>query len=263
MAEEDPDNHIAVVVGALSPFLYNEKRIFNRLCLCAKVGGFAFYTAGAITCAKRNDAPFIAYCSMLVGMFATICNSARYECAFYKIYGTQFNSAHDFNAWKLQQMPNLRYWFELIERVITCCFFVKAWPLQFPIRDDDPHSTVSICELSMTVFKIQIVALFVIYLLALVFVVCMYVSFRSFHIVYAHANSHAQTNAAHDAPPMESFCFIDEQNECCICLDKTADTWSMTRCAHSFHRKCLSNWTQTTATCPVCRTRLDLNQNQN
>jgi len=249
----------AVVVGALSPFLYNKKRICTRLCLFVKVGGFAFYTAGAITCGNRNDAPFIAYCSMLVGMFATICNSARYECAFYKIYGTQFNSAHDFNAWKVRQMPNLRYWFEVIERVITCCFFVKAWPLQFPIRDDAPHSTVSICELSMTVFKIQIVALFVVYLIALVFVACMYVSFRSFHtLTLTQTQTQTQTNAAHDAPPMESFYFIDEQNECCICLDKTADTWSMTRCAHSFHRKCLSNWTQTTATCPVCRTHLDL-----
>jgi hypothetical protein len=249
--------HAVVIesVGALSPFVYNKKRICTRMCLCAKVGGFAFYTAGAITCANRNDAPFIAYCAMLVGMFATICNSARYECAFYKIYRTSFDSIHDFNAWKVRQMPTLRYLFEVIERVITCCFFVKAWPLQFPIRDDDPHSTVSICELSMTVFKIQIVALFVIYLLALVFVVCMYVSFRSFHIVYAHAHANPVV-----PPPMESFCFIDEQTECCICLDKTADTWSMTRCAHSFHRKCLSNWTQTNATCPVCRTRLDLNQ---
>ena len=245
--------HAVVIesVGALSPFVYNEKRICARLCLCVKVGGFAFYTAGAITCAKRNDAPFIAYCSMLVGMFATICNSARYECAFYKIHGTQFNSAHDFNAWKVRQMPTIRYLFEGIERVITCCFFVKAWPLQFPIRDS--------CELSMTVFKIQIVSLFVIYLLALVFVVCMYVSFRNFHTAYNNTNSHAHANPV-VPPPMESFCFIDEQTECCICLDKTADTWYMTRCAHSFHRKCLSNWTQTTATCPVCRTRLDLNQ---
>jgi hypothetical protein len=251
MAEEDPDDHTAVVVGALSPYLYNKKRICTRLCLFMKVGGFAFYTAGAITCVNRNDAPFIAYCSILVGMFATICNWARYECAFYKIYGTQFNSAHEFNAWKVRQMPNLRHWFDFVERVIACCFFVTAWPLQFPISDS--------CELSMTVFKIHVIAMFTIYLLALVFVVCMYVSFR-LTLTLTQTLTQPQTNAAHDAPPMESFHFIDEQNECCICLDKTADTWSMTRCAHSFHRKCLSNWTQTTATCPVCRTRLDQNQ---
>ena len=253
------EDHIAVVGLGAPAFFYNEKRICTRLCLCMKVGGFAFYTAGAITCAKRNDAPFIAYCSMLVGMFATICNSARYECAFYKKYGTTFNSIHDFNAWKLQQMPNLRYLFEMIEHVITCCFFVKAWPLQFPTHDDDPHSTVSICELSMTVFKIQVIARFVVYLLALVFVVCMYVSFRNFHTAYNHAPAHAQTNAAHDVHPIESFYFMDAQTECCICLDKTAEMWTMTRCAHSFHRKCLSSWTQTTETCPVCRTPLNQN----
>jgi hypothetical protein len=256
MAEEDPDNHPAGVVGglgALSPFFYNKKRICTRLCLFMKLGGFAFYTAGAITCVNRNDAPFIAYCSMLVGMFASICNWARYECAFYKIHGTQFNSAHEFNAWKVRQMPNLRHWFDVIERVITCCFFVKAWPLQFPISDS--------CELSMTFFKIHVIALFAVYLIALVFFVCIYVSFRSFHTAYVYAN--AQANTVHDAttPPMESFYFKDDQTECCICLDKTAEMWAMTRCAHSFHRKCLSNWTQTTATCPVCRTRLDQNQN--
>lgn len=247
------DEHAVVIesVGALSPFVYNEKRICARLCLCVKVGGFAFYTAGAITCVNRNDAPFIAYCSMLVGMFASICNSARYECAFYKIYRTSFDSTHDFNAWKVRQMPTIRYLFEGIERVITCCFFVKAWPLQFPIHDS--------CELSMTVFKIQIIVLFVVYLLALVFVVCMYVSFRNFHTAYNHTNSHAQTNDVH---PIESFYFMDAQTECCICLDKTAELWTMTRCAHSFHRKCLSNWTQTTTTCPVCRTRLDQDQDQ-
>ena len=234
-------NEHAVVVGGLGApaFFYNEKRICTRLCLCMKVGGFAFYTAGAITCVSRNDAPFIAYCSMLVGMFASICNWARYECAFYNIYGTQFNSAHEFNAWKVRQMPNLRYWFVVIERGIACCFFVTAWPLRFPTSDS--------CELSMTVFKIHVIALFAVYSLALVFFACIYVSFRSFHTVNADAHP----------PPMESFYFIDEQNECCICLDKTADTWTMTRCAHPFHRACLSNWTQTTATCPVCRTRLD------
>ena len=252
------DEHAVVVGGLGAPaFFYNKKRICTRLCLCVKVGGFAFYTAGAITCVSRNDAPFIAYCSMLVGMFASICNSARYEYAFYKKYGTQFNSVDEFNAWKVRQMPGLRQLFIVIESVILSCFFATAWPLQFPISDeDDPHSTVSMCELSMTVFKIQVITIFTIYLLALVFFVCMYVSFRSFHTVYAvYANDNA-----HTVVPMESFYFIDEQNECCICLDKTADTWTMTRCAHPFHRACLSNWTQTTATCPVCRTRLDQDQ---
>jgi len=263
------EDHTAVVVGdleALSPFFYHKKRICTRLCLCMKVGGFAFYTAGAITCVNRNDAPFIAhasfitYCFMLIGMFASICNLTRYEYAFYKKYGTTFNSTQEFKAWKIQQMPGLRHLFTVIESVILSCFFVTAWPLQFPIsNEDDPHSTVSMCELSMTVFKIQVITIFTIYLIAMVFVVCMYVSFRSFHILYADAHTRATTDVR-VVPPMESFYFIDAQTECCICLDKTAELWTMTRCAHSFHRKCLSNWTQTTATCPVCRTRLHQNQ---
>lgn len=242
------DEHAVIVGGEGAPaFLYNKKRICARLCLCVKVGGFAFYTAGAMTCASRNDAPFIAYCSMLVGMFASICNWVRYEFAFFKIFGTQFNSVDEFNAWKVQQMPNLRHWFTVIEHVILSCFFATAWPLQFPVSDS--------CELSMTVFKIHVIALFTVYLLAVVFCVCMYVSLRSFHVVYeVYANADAHNVVP---PPMETFYFIDEQTECCICLDKTADTWTMTRCAHSFHRACLSNWTQTTATCPVCRTSLD------
>lgn len=264
MVEEASDEH--VVVGPLSfypAFVYDEKRICNRLCLFMKMCGFVFYTAGAITCANRNDAsfmahaPFITYCFMLVGMFASICNLTRYEYAFYKKYGTIFSSIQEFKAWKLQQMPGLRHLFTVIESVILSCFFVTVWPLQFPISDEnDPHSTVSICELSMTVFKIQVVTILTVYLIALVFIACMYVSIMSFPILYADAHTRATT------PPIESFYFVDEQTECCICLDTNANLWTMTRCAHSFHRECLSNWTQTNVTCPVCRTRLNQNQTQ-
>lgn len=268
MVEEESEEHTAIVVGVLSmhpSFVYDENRICDRLCLFMKMGGFAFYMAGAIACVNRNDAsfipraPFITYCSMLVGMFASICNLTRYEYAFYKKYGTTFNSIQEFNAWKIQQMPDLRQLFTVIETVILSCFFVTVWPLQFPVHDD--HGAFSMCELSMTVFKIQVITLFAVYLIALVFFVFIYVSIRSFSTMSADADTRATTDA-HVVPPMESFYFIDEQTECCICLDTNENIWTMTRCAHSFHRECLSIWTQTNVTCPVCRTRLNQSQNQ-
>jgi hypothetical protein len=265
MVEEESDEHVVVRALSFYPaFVYDETRICDRLCLFMKMGGFAFYTAGAIACVNRNDAsfipraPFITYCFMLVGMFASICNLTRYEYAFYKKYGTMFNSIQEFSAWKIQQMPGLRYLFEVIERVIACCFFVTVWPLQFPVHDD--HDAFSICELSMTVFKIQVITMFAVYSLVLFFFVCIYVGFRNFPTV--HAEAHTRATSDTDAP-MESFYFIDQQTECCICLDTNANLWTITRCAHSFHRGCLSIWTQTNATCPVCRTHLTQNQTQN
>ena len=263
MVDAEPDEHAVVVVRALSmnpntSFVYNEKRICNRVCLCVKVGGFAFYTAGAITCANRNamfvtNATFIAYSIMLIGMFASICNLTRREYAFYKKYGIMFHSINEFNAWKIQQITNLKYLFEVIELVIKLCFFVSAWPLTFSMHDDD-HDAFSICELSMTVFKIHVIALLTVYLLVIVAGACIYINFHRFYTAYTRARS---TSDVHGVHPTESFYFIDDQTECCICLEKNAEMWTMTRCAHSFHRKCLSNWTHTNVTCPVCRTPLN------
>lgn len=255
MVEENTDD--IVDVNAHS-FLYTEKRICNRVCLFIKVSRFAFYTVGAVSCISRNSpiithVPFIMYCAMLVGMFASICNWARYEYAFYKKYGTRFSSMHEFNAWKTQQTPTIKYLFDVVERVITGFFIAWVWPVQLNIHDD--QDKISFCELSMTVVKIDIIVMFTIYLLALIFFVFIYISFRISNSIYTHVRIISDVRVV---PPIETYCFIDEQTECCICLDKTAEVWTMTRCAHSFHRACLSNWAQTTATCPVCRTRLDL-----
>lgn len=268
MAESGSDEHAVVAVRALSmhpssSFAYNEKRICTRVCLFMKMGGFAFYMAGATTCASRNatfitTATFIAYCFMLAGMFASICNLTRHEYALYKKYGTMFNSINEFKAWKIQQMPNLKYLFDVIELVIKLCFFMAAWPLTFSMHDD--YGTFSMCELSMTVFKIHVILLCIVYLLVIFAGACLYIKFHSFYSAYTHARS---TPDAHIVHPIESFYFIDDQTECCICLDKNAESWTMTRCAHSFHSKCISNWTQTNVSCPVCRTRLDQNQDQN
>ena len=47
--------------------------------------------------------------------------------------------------------------------------------------------------------------------------------------------------------------YIDEENECCICMDKNTNDWVNIPCGHAFHRECISQWLRTSHTCPVCR----------
>lgn len=45
---------------------------------------------------------------------------------------------------------------------------------------------------------------------------------------------------------------------CPICLeDITDDTIRITSCQHNFHNECLTQWTRTNNSCPLCRTQFN------
>lgn len=46
----------------------------------------------------------------------------------------------------------------------------------------------------------------------------------------------------------------DKTNECSICYDSTVyDKFVSLDCNHTFHETCIKTWSQTSATCPICR----------
>ena len=239
--EEEP-----VVNRPMYPaFLYDEPRVFNKVCLFVKTMGFGLYTGGACMCVIQSKQPtmFSSYCIMLVGMFASNCNTARYEYAFHKKCGTMFHSIREFHAWKTQQLPKLSYAFDVVEMLIKLYVIIAEWPLKFTTHNDETD-TFSICELSMTGLKIHIIILFIIYFIAIVFGMCFYLMIQ------------IRTNEPIETIETIETIEINEITECCICLNRNAKPWTTTRCAHKFHRDCLSTWTRISATCPVCRTNL-------
>ena len=61
-------------------------------------------------------------------------------------------------------------------------------------------------------------------------------------------------------PPSPVLVPAAENNECVICLTNiTADSMKRTECNHTFHSKCLKEWTKRKNTCPCCRKNLLVN----
>ncbi|KAH7545248.1 RING-H2 finger protein ATL56 [Ziziphus jujuba] len=55
----------------------------------------------------------------------------------------------------------------------------------------------------------------------------------------------------------------EAHSECVVCLDRFREgQWcrKLVGCNHVFHRSCLDTWLVKVAACPICRTRVGLNQ---
>jgi hypothetical protein len=240
-------------------FVYDETRICKKTGLLVKTLGVGWYVTGAVACVAHTM--FVPYCIMLATMFASCCNSARYEYAFYKKHGARFYSLEEFNAWKNQQLPKLNDAFDTAEVIIKLCFFIASWPLRLTMYDNRTGA-FSICELDMTVLKIHAVVTLIVYSCALLLFMCLWCSF------YNNANPSPNPSPSPSPSPRSSqvsptyavYVNVNETGsnaiECCICLNSKAEPWVSTPCAHVFHRDCLSAWSQINATCPICRTDL-------
>lgn len=256
--ESVTNNFKMVEYGENHAFVYDSTRNCTKLCLCIKTTAFAFYAGSAFTCTK-NTHELGMYCGTLVAVCLAIANMVRYEYAFYKMRGTVFLSHNEYRQWKTRQHPNWNVQLDVIETVLKLLYLVRTLPFTLTLQDDDDRA-FSLCNLGISVFKIHLLLLFTGWTAIALLFVCIYMSDLvnrrpGAYFIYAAAANN-QNNTNHNVNTTDTV--IDIQTECCICLDKTADVWTITRCAHSFHRTCLSNWThaQTTATCPVCRTNL-------
>jgi len=214
-------------------FLYDNRRICSKLYVFFKFIGLIFYASILPTC---NNHDF--FIGMIVAMFLSIINSARYEYAHFKRYGTIFSSVNEFEEWKKGLYSKSRIIFSIVEISIKIVYFIKTFPPICEFRN--------LCEIGESIFKIHILAILMIYIIAFVSSICFLCS------CYRHDFSNNQRNIQ-----QQTISLPIQNEECCICMDNDNNSeWSMLPCAHKFHRKCISQWLRSNQTCPICRIQI-------
>jgi len=241
-------------------FVYDEKRKFDKLCLIFKMIGFGFYSRTAVICS--NDKLFPWFCMVSSMMLVSICNTIRYECAFYKIYGTTFQSIEVFKAWKTQQKPHIKPIFDCVEFLIKAVYLYKSFPLTFDMYDENDGKQFSVCRFSGTLLKLHILGIMAVYgigALCLMYL-CTDVALRRMSSPRQPRDAVILNSAVNQTivQVVPTAVVIDMETECCICLDKNEKPWATAQCAHSFHATCISEWMKQNPSCPVCRSRFIL-----
>jgi len=233
-------------------FVYTENRKFNILCLIFKISGFLFYSRTAIICI--DDKLFPWFCMVSLIMCVSICNTLRYEYAFYNIYGITFQSMDAFKEWKSQQNPHIKQILDFVEFIIKVIFFYKNFPLSFDMYDDDKdNKKFSECRFSGSLLKVHILFIMGIYVVGALIFMFIYIDI-ALRLLFSPRQPRAPEILNNAVNPINALVVIDNQTECCICLDKNESPWMTARCAHSFHAECLTEWMKRNPSCPVCRT---------
>jgi len=242
-------------------FVYDDKRKFDKLCLVFKMVGFGFYSRTAVTC--LNDKLFPWFCMVSCMMLVSICNTVRYEYAFYKIYGTTFQSIEAFKEWKTQQKPHIKTIFDLVEFLIKAVYLYKSFPLTFDMYDENDDKKFSECVFCGTLLKLHILVIMAVYSIGALLFMCLYtdVALRRLMLNIEVNQMNAQNITVSVVVPsavVPSEVVVDMEAECCICLDKNDKLWATARCSHSFHATCIAEWMKQNPSCPVCRSRFIL-----
>ena len=216
-------------------FLYDNRRIFSKLYVFFKFIGLIFYASILPTC---NNHDF--FIGMIVAMFLSTLNSTRYEYAHFRRYGTIFSSINEFEEWKKELYPKSRILFSMVELVIKIVYFIRIFPPVCVFHN--------LCEIGESIYKIHVIAILMIYIIAGFFSTCLLCSFHTID------NSHHQQTFSSST---QIFVINNQNEECCICMDIGDNiTWSMLQCGHKFHKECISPWIQINHTCPICRLRI-------
>lgn len=255
-------------------FVYDEKRKFSKLCILFKMMGFGYYLTTTMMC--TNDKRLLWFGMVSGMMFMSICNMIRYEYAFYKVYGTIFQSIDAFKQWKIKQKPHIKHEMDFAEFLIKVVYLCRSLPPTFEIHDND--GKFSMCELGGSVIIAHILTIMSLWSLSLLFFSCIYVSSllnsrpqqllqpqRDAMILNAAVNAQNAQNSQNGVDAqnrqngldaLEIVVIVDNETECCICLEKNENLWVTSECAHSFHVKCISEWMKRNPSCPVCRATL-------
>jgi hypothetical protein len=218
-------------------FIYDDRRICSKIYVIFKLLSLIFYLATLPTCNSPNF-----YIGMVFAMFLSAMNSARYEYAHFKRYGTTFSSVNEYVKWKNELWPKSRIFFHAIEVALKTVYFMKNFPPLFDFNN--------LCEIGESVLKIHILALFIIYVISAFFTV-----FIIWMIYCVDCFNYRPSRRREPASLRFPIIFITNQpEECCICLDMdNIREWSILPCGHKFHNSCVSTWLLAHQTCPVCR----------
>ena len=225
-------------------FVYDEKRSCKICMLFTKFIFFIFHFVSLCMCFEHIEKINIVYYSMtILSIFMSICNNIRYEYGYIKNYGRRFASFPIFMEWNQnRKMPRFTFSLECFENVTHIVFFVKSWSIGINPFENE--------KLIMYRFSCLFLNLYTIIILFMLCCACIVICSID---VSSCIFSMSDVNHLHQ-PPI-NVC-IDEQKECCICMDCNTQEWVETPCVHSFHRECLHGWTQTNRTCPICRSPL-------
>jgi hypothetical protein len=216
-------------------FIYDNRRICKKIYILFKLIGLIFYTSTLPNCNKSN-----IIIIMIVAMYLATINSACYEYEHFKRYGTIFSSINEFEEWKKKLYPKSRIIFSIIELIIKIVYFVRIFPPQCEFQN--------LCQIAESIFKIHIMAIFMIYIIVGVFLTCLLCSVPTIDI----ANSSQIISS-----PNLILVSNNQNEECCICMDiGGTNAWSMLQCGHKFHGECISTWLRLNQTCPICRIQI-------
>jgi hypothetical protein len=258
------DANLLRIMSMYPAFVYDEKRKFNQLCLVFKMIGFVFYSRTAVICV--NDKLFPWFCTVSCMMLVSICNTLRYEYAFYKVYGMTFQSIDAFKEWKTKQKPHIKTVLDCIEFLIKVVYLYKSFPLTFGMYDENDDKKFSECVFSGTLLKLHIMVIMAGYSIIALLFMCLYTDIvyrrmwaprqpRDAMTLNSAVNQMNAQNATVSAVQPIAV-IIDNETECCICLEKNDKLWITTRCTHSFHATCVAEWMRRNPSCPVCRTNI-------
>ncbi len=218
-------------------FIYDDRRICSKIYVIFRLSCLIFYLSTLPTC---NNPKF--YVGMVFAMFLSAINSARYEYAHFKRYGTTFSSVNEYVKWKNELWPKSRIFFHAIEVALKTVYFIKIFPPQFDYNN--------LCEIGESILKIHILALFIIYTVFSILTV-----FIIWMIYCVDCFNYRPTTRRRKPDSLQIT--INQNEECCICLDMdNTGEWSILPCSHKFHMRCISMWLISHQTCPVCRLRV-------
>ncbi len=237
-------------------FIYDDRRSFSKVYIFCKYIGIIFYISTLLPCNKL-------LLNVMVGlMCVSTMNSARYEFAHYRKYGTRFSSVAEFKTWKSQQYPRSRLVFSLGELGLKIGYSITTFPPQFDF------SFGTLCSMGESVLNVHILVLFMQYIIACIFSMYLLYNGCCFGARYYHTHPanrlrnhvRVQDRVQDRVRPLDEVAVavsVSSNEECCICLDKDMDNvrpWVGLPCGHTFHAACISQWVATQhVTCPVCR----------
>jgi len=226
-------------------FVYDESRTYHKCILFTKCLFLLFHLFSFGVCFANIEKNKLGYYSAtLLSIILSTCNKIRYEYVHTKNYGRIFTSLNEYIVWKKQLIiPYLKYILDFLEYGFHILFFIQTW--SFII--DFEKSELILYRVSCLFLHIYTVLNFFIWICACI-LVCSSTVFLQRSSLSENAN-HSQQRRVDFSIEV----FVDEDIECCICMEKNAQEWIRTQCNHSFHRECLNNWTNTNNTCPICR----------